>query len=100
MKIVDFNNTNHTLRLVPRFYPIAAMTIQLHNEVNGATYIGNCTYVLANGYLDVSFNYVFTSKDRFSFKIIENDIVVYRGTIFSTIEGTQEYKQSSNLYEY
>lgn len=100
MKIVDFNNTNHTIRLVPRFYPSTTISVQLNNEVNGQSYATACTYVYENGFLDINFDFVFTSKDKFSFKLIENNNVVYRGKIFSTIEETQNYKQSTNLYEY
>ena len=100
MKIVDYQNTSHTIRLVPRYYPTDTLSIHLHNESNGQTFVGSCTFAYLDGYLDISFDFVFTSKDRFSFKIIENNNVVYRGKIFSTIEDTQNYKQSTNLYEY
>lgn len=100
MKIVDYQTTSHTIRVVPRFYPSGVLTIRLFNESTNETFVENCTYSFANGYLDISFDFDFANKDRFSFKVIENDSVVYRGKILSTKEDTQSYKQSTNLYEY
>lgn len=100
MKIINFNNTNHTIRLIPRYYPTGLLTINLWNEIKAETTIINGTYILSNGYLDFSFTFVFVNKDRYSFKVMENNNVVYRGKIYSTIEDTQDYKQSTYLYEY
>lgn len=100
MKIVDFNDISHTIRIIPRYYPSDVLTIHLFNESIGETFIENCTYTILDGYLDIMFTFDFINKDRFSFKIMENNNVVYRGKIFSTIEETQNYKQSTNLYEY
>lgn len=100
MKIVNQNNTNHSIKIVPRFYPNDILNIHLFNESIGETFIENCTYTINDGFLLINFDFDFANKDRFSFKIVENNKVVYRGKIFSTIEDVQNYKQTTDLYEY
>jgi len=100
MKIVNQNLTTHNIRLVPRFYPTDTIQIHLFNESLNETFIEDCTYTITDGYLDITFDFDFVNKDRFSFKIIENNNVVYHGKIYSTIEETQNYKQTDGVYEY
>lgn len=100
MKIINYQNVNHTIKLVPRFVPTDVLSVHLYNESLNDTTIVNCTYTYLDGYLFVSFDFDFLDDDRFSFKIMENNSVVYRGKIFSTIEDTQNYKQTTDLYEY
>jgi len=100
MKIVNQNLNTHNIRLVPRFYPVDTIQIHLFNEIANETFIVNCNYVISDGYLDITFDFDFVNKDRFSFKIIENNLVVYHGKIYSTIEETQNYKQTDEVYEY
>lgn len=100
MKIVNYNNTNHQIKIVPRYYPIDTLEIHLHNESENINNIVPCTYSILDGYVIINFDFDFIDKDRFSFKIMENTNVVYMGMIFSTIEETQNYKQSNYIYEF
>lgn len=100
MKIVNQNNTTHNIKFVPRYYPTGIINVHLYNESSGEFFVENCIYSVLDGYLFLTFDFNFINKDRFSFKVMENNNVVYRGKIFSTIEETQNYKQSTYLYEY
>ena len=100
MKIVNPNNENHDIQLIPRYYPTDEITVELYNEATKIKYIVENIYVVDNGYLNLNFDFTFTEKDRFSIKITDVNGVVYRGKIYATAGETQDYKQSISRYEY
>ena len=100
MKIVNQNNTNHSIKIIPRFYPLDNIEIHLFNELENETFIVDCSYTIMDGFLEVNFDFDFLNKDRLSFEVKENNVILYYGKIYSTIEETQNYKQSLDLYEY
>jgi len=109
MKIVSQNDTRHIIKLIPRFYPLGAMSLELTNEASntkttlpivleGFSFTNN--YNIIDGYLNLTFDFTFLNKDRYSFKLTDEIGVVYRGKIYATREETQNYKQTADRYEY
>ena len=99
MKIVNPNDTTHIINLVPR-YNTSALNLDLfliNEETNEPSQVAN-TYSILGGILSLTFDFEFSENDRFSFKLMEENEVVYRGKIFATTEETQDFKQTNNLY--
>lgn len=95
MKVLDFNNTSHSVTLIPREMPSGSIVLRLDGQDDI-----NCNYVVNNGYLIITFEYTFFDKDRYGFSIIEGSEIIYRGKIYVTDQETQNYKQSLDLYEF
>lgn len=101
MKVLNPNNTNHTITLQPRFNPITDLVIELINEVTKVKHDLINTYTFFGGVLDMNFDFELMSEnDRFTFKITENETVIYRGSIFCTSQDPQDYKLTENKYIY
>lgn len=108
MKIVNQNNTTHEFKLIPRFYPTSTLTLVLKNEstqeettlpISFPELAFTNNYFVLDGYLNLKFDFDFQHKDRFEFKLTENEIV-FRGKIYATKEDTQDYKQTTGVYTY
>lgn len=100
MKIVLPTDTAHTLVLIPRFYVIDSIIFELTNEANNEKEIITHTYNIVDGVMSLYFDYTFTEKQRFAFKLSNEDGVIFRGKILCTSQETQDYKQTFELYEY
>jgi hypothetical protein len=100
MKVVLPIISTHLIVLIPRFYPLNALTLELKNEVNGVISFNIPNYLIENGKMYVSFNHIFTENDRFEIKITENNEVVYRGKLFCTAQTPQQYSQTKDIYIY
>ena len=99
MKIVNQNNTTHEIKLIPRFYPTNELVLELKNESTQVKTVVDNSYTISDGYLTLTFDFTFQNKDRFEFKLTENEIV-FRGKIYATSEDTQDYKQTNGVYTY
>lgn len=100
MNVVSPNNTEHTIKLIPRYYPSAAITMSLFNEATQVSEDVDNTYVITDGNLFLTFEYTFTENQKFQIKLDEVEEVVYRGKIVSTTQDPQEYKLTNNVYYY
>jgi hypothetical protein len=100
MKIIDPNNTTHDIRLIPRYYTDELIVLELTNEATNFKTIVSNMYLITDGYLNIQFDFEFSNKDRYSFKLTDTNGVLYRGKIYATSEETQDYKQSTDRYEY
>lgn len=100
MKVLNPNNTNHTITLQPRFNPTTDLVIELINEVSKRKHDLINTYTFIGGVLNLNFDFDVLENDIFTFKITENDVVIYRGSIFCTSQNTQDYKLTENKYIY
>jgi len=101
MIIIDPSVTEHTLKIMPRFYPIDALTVSLYNEASQVTSTPATTYNIVNGELNISFTFTFVDKDKHQIKIVDaSSVVVYRGKITSTTQTAQDYKLTDGLYFY
>lgn len=99
MKIVSPNDTNHTISLIPRYYPTDAVVFTLYNESTKENTVIDNVYTIDNGVFTIYFDYNFENKDKFQIKIEDNNIV-YRGKLLVTNQETQEYKLTKDLYYY
>lgn len=99
MKVLNPNDTTHSISLIPRYYPESVVVLTLFNESTKENIVIDNDYTIQNGLFTINFDYNFTKNDKFSFKIEEND-VVFRGKIMITEQGTQDFKITKDLYYY
>jgi hypothetical protein len=98
-KVLDFNDTNHSISLVPRYYPEGAVTFELYNESTKVKTVVSNTYMITNGLFTITFDYTFENKEKYQIKLEENSIV-FRGKLLITDQNTQEYRLTKDLYYY
>lgn len=100
MKIVLPTDTTHNTILIPRYSPVGALTLSLYNETTRvSTNVAN-SYVIADGYLTITYDFSFSEGDKYQLLIKEVDEVVFRGKILATAQTTQQYKQTNGAYTY
>ena len=101
MKIVDHNDSMHSISLIPRFYPTTGITLDLYNEGTkvDTTSVVN-TYSVTNGKLTINFTFTFLENERYQMKISESTSIAYRGKILVTDQEAQDYKLTDGLYFY
>lgn len=100
MNVVNPNDTEHTIKLIPRYYPTDAITLSLFNEATQISENVDNTFTVTDGNLFLTFEYTFTENQKFQIKLNEDDEIVYRGKLFSTTQDPQEYKLTNNVYYY
>ncbi len=98
--VINPDNTTHTLKVIPRFYPNLDITVYLYNEATQVTETPSNTYNITNGKLNVTFDFTFVNKDRHQIKISEGEKVVYRGKLVTTNQDPQDFKLTDGLYYY
>ena len=97
MKVLNPNNTNHNLTLIPRFTPDVNMVFELKNETTKVKEILNFLYIFDNAILTINFNYIFVNKSNFQIKITQNNDVIFRGKLFITDQANlQDYECRNN----
>ena len=100
MKIVKPNNNFHTICLIPRYNPTLVLSFYLLNEITQVENIVDVAYNLLDGYLQISFDFDFQENEKYQFKLLENENVVYRGKIFATDKDTQLFLKDTDQYYY
>ena len=100
MKILDPTNTTHLITLQPRFKPTGVFVFNLTNEVTDIGVIIANTYTYVSGVLNLTFDLTVLEGQRYSIKLTENNVVIFRGKIFCTEQEPQDYKQTKNKYIY
>lgn len=98
MKVIDPNDTTHSITLIPRFDTNELLTLILYNEVTKEkTTVAN-THQTINGNLVITYDFAYSNKDKYQLKILDGNEVVYRGKIIATTQTTQEFKLENELY--
>ena len=100
MKVVNPNNTNHTLKLISRVYPVGSLDLLLYNESTQVETSVINTYIVQNGFLNLNFDFDFVEGEKFQIKILEIANVIYRGKLIATSLDTQTYLNDNNEYYY
>lgn len=100
MKVVDFNTTSHSIKLVPRFYTVNSIDISLYDEATQITTTTTNAYTVTNGILTYPFTHTFLENDKYQFKLLDGTEVVYRGKLIATDQVPQDYKLTNGLYTY
>lgn len=98
--VINPNNTTHTLKVLPRFYPDNDITVYLFNEASREEVSVSNTYNITNGKLNITFDFTFVDKDRHQLKVSEGEKIVYRGKLVSTTQEPQDFKLTNDLYYY
>ena len=98
-KVLDFNDTSHSISLIPRYYPDSAVTFELYNESTKEVTVVSNTYSISHGLFTLNFDYTFENKEKYQIKLEENSIV-FRGKLVITDQNTQEYRLTKDLYYY
>jgi len=80
MKYVNANDTTHNIKLILR-EAITEVDFLLYNEFKQTTDTVTNTISTTDGVTNLSFDYDFTIGDSFQFKLVENDVIYYRGKI-------------------
>ena len=95
MVVLDFNDSTHNLKIIPRYYNVTNVhTLKLYNEnteVESTETIDSRS--LADGYITYTFDKTILENESYSYKITDNTTtkVVSRGRIFVTDQTTQTY---------
>ncbi len=100
MKVVNPNDSEHNLVLIPRYYPADAITMSLFNETTQTSEDIDNIYTITDGNLFLTFEYTFTENSKFQIKLTDEAGVVYRGKLIATSQNPQEYKLTNNVYYY
>jgi hypothetical protein len=96
MKILNHNQTNHSLSFVPRFMPSVNLFFELKNEVTKIVSIVPILFVYENGICTVNFDFIFIDKSNFQIKFTQDNEVIYRGKLFITNKNLQDYEHRNN----
>lgn len=109
MKVVNPNNTSHTIKLISRYYPADSLILYLYNEATqvetsididliGISFVNY--YNIVNGYINIDFDFTFSENEKYSIKLADNKDIIYRGKLIATTEETQNYLADNNEYYY
>lgn len=99
MKVVNPNNSEHTIIFIPRF-EISNVSFNLYNEFTRENTDVAVTPSFIDGFLSLTFNYTFVEGDKYQLKVTDNDVVMYRGKLFATSQETQDFKELKGYYEW
>ncbi len=100
MNVVNPNDTAHTIFIIPRYYNVAELVLNLYNEATKLSEDVDFEYSITDGKMTIGFDFTFLENDRFRVKISQVDEIVYRGKLFATSQLPQEYKLTNNVYYY
>ena len=75
MKIVLPDETTHTIRMIPLFYPTGDIVFTMRNEFTEAVHTLANTYEINNGYLSITFDFTeFIKRDRFQLTVTASEV--------------------------
>lgn len=100
MKVLNPNNTNHTITLQPRFNPTTDLVVEFTNKVSKVISVLENTYTYTTGVLSINFDFTVVESEQYLIKITESGKVIYRGDAFCTSQSTQDYKLTKGKYIY
>ena len=101
--IVNPKLTTHTIKLVPRFSTSNVLTLTITDSTLGTSTDLTTTYTTGGDYkLALTFDYTFTAESSYQLKLTESETneIVYRGLVLATIQNSQTYKLTENLYRW
>jgi len=101
--IVNPNDTNHVVKITPRFYPTNTLDLKIKNSFKQTIDIVPVTYVFTNdNKLQLSFDYTFSDESSYSIAINDSitEEMVFRGLILATTQTTQDYSLTAAKYNW
>ena len=99
--IVNPNDTTHTVKVSPRFYPSNTLSIRIDSSSEGTTDYLTPSYILgSDNKLALSFAHIFSNELSYSIAVTDTitEEMVYRGLILATTQITQDYSLTANKY--
>lgn len=100
MKVLLPSQTNHTIKIIPRFIPSGVLSLIVTKEGLNTTETIVPTYTITRGVMSLTFDLVGVEGDRFSIKLVKESDVVYRGNLFFTSQTPQDFKLTKDTYIY
>jgi hypothetical protein len=100
MIVVNPENTEHSFKVIPRYYSITGVIFELYNEVSKQTETIDCDITSNDGIMTIEFEKEFTEQEKFQIKLKDNTGVIFRGKLIATSQTPQNYKQTNNIYVY
>ena len=100
MNILNHNNTTHILKIIPRFYLMGDVVLELKSEETKAISQLTITPRISNGYMFLQFEKAFEKASNWQVKVTEESEIVYRGKLFVTDQtaDTQHYKTTKDIF--
>ena len=101
MNVVNPNDTNHEISIVPRYdLGEGVGVLNLYNEVTQLDEDLEYNFSAIDGVVRIFFDFNFNEGDRYQIRITENLGVAYRGKLFATSQNPQQYYPTLNAYYY
>lgn len=100
MVVVNPENTEHSFKIIPRYYPTSSIKFDLYNEVTQLTETITNTYTITDGIIQIEFEKEFTEQQKFQIKLEDSEGIIFRGKMISTSQEPQDCKQTNDLYIY
>lgn len=99
MNVVNPDNPQHTLTIIPRFYPAGDVQLLVYNETTKEEVEHTLTPTVADGYMTLVFTQDLADGYYFRVTLKSNNEIVYRGKMFCTAsDNLQDFKLTKNYY--
>ncbi|AWH84934.1 hypothetical protein HYN59_07245 [Flavobacterium album] len=100
MNILNPNNTTHTLKIIPRFYPLSDVVLELVSEEREPGSTITILPTISNGYMFLQFDKAFKNATNWQVKVTGGNEIVYRGKLLVTSQAsdTQNYKTTKDIF--
>lgn len=92
MKIINQDNTIHTLLIVPRKPISGGLTLIIEDNPQ------EVIYVQENERITLQFEFLARKDQEYSFKLVNDNEIIYRGLLFATSEQPQNYEQTKGIF--
>ena len=108
MKVIDPNDTAHSIIVIPRDYTFSvSINLEIFDETTQVRQVVAITnFATSNGYTTINFtdaqytNVDFYEDGKYQLKVTFGSEVIYRGKMIATSQVPQEYKLTNGLYSY
>lgn len=101
MKVINPEAEIHEVEIIPRFSPVGEVQLILYNEATQENIILECEFTISDGIGNLVFvKNDFVKGQKYQFKLLNNDNVLYRGKMTVTDQEPQEYKLTKDFYRY
>jgi hypothetical protein len=102
MIVVNPNETQHTISVVPRYFPENTTDVIIVDGFNSSSNSVTNSHTKSEGKLLITFSFDFISEGRYDVKIVDETTneIVYRGQLIATTQVTQDYKLTKDKFYY
>ena len=100
MKILSPLDVTHEITLIPRFYPVGDISLELYNEDTSESDTLTITPLITDGYLYLTFDFTFINNTNYRLTMLDEDeAICYRGKLFITDQTDLEnYKVTKDIF--